>query len=324
MAPRWSSSASTQIRARYGPDGIANYDKAYGRRGAITDDTQMTLFTAEGLLRADVRWHHKGICHPPSVLHHAYIRWLHTQGERSRSPLSEDKMDGWLIGVAGLHARRAPGNTCVAALRGATMGTIDRPLNDSKGCGGVMRVAPIGLVAEDEEAAFDMGCETAAITHGHPSGYYSAGCFASIIQQLVAGRSLPDAIDRTLAILGRGGHRGHDECSAAILQALALWRDPTRVASPETIERLGGGWVGEEALAIALYCALVAQDDFARAVRLAVNHSGDTDSTGAIAGNLVGLMAGRGGHPVSVARRARTPGGNRGCRSRPLHRIPGV
>ena len=108
-----------EIRDKYGPAGIADYDLAYGRRGAITDDTQMTLFTAEGVLRADVRWHDKGICHPASVMHHAYIRWLHTQGERSRSQFSRDKMDGWLIGIEGLHARRAPGNTCLSALRGA-------------------------------------------------------------------------------------------------------------------------------------------------------------------------------------------------------------
>jgi ADP-ribosylglycohydrolase len=74
-----------EIRNRYGPSGITDYDVAYGRRGAITDDTQMTLFTAEGMLRADARWHLKGICYPPSVIHHAYIRWLHTQGEQSRS-----------------------------------------------------------------------------------------------------------------------------------------------------------------------------------------------------------------------------------------------
>jgi ADP-ribosylglycohydrolase len=62
--------------------------------------------------------------------------------------------------------------------------------------------------------------------------------------------------------------------------------------SPEVIERMGGGWVGEEALAISLYCALVSQDDFARGVLLAVNHSGDSDSTGAITGNLLGLTLG--------------------------------
>ena len=281
-----------EIRARYSAGGIADYHCAYGRQGAITDDTQMTLFTAEGLLRADVRWHHKGICHPASVIHHAYVRWLHTQGDRSRSPLSRDQMDGWLIGVDGLHARRAPGNTCLSALRGATMGTVDRPLNNSKGCGGVMRVAPIGLVAKDDEAAFALGCEAAAITHGHPSGYYSAGCFAAVIRNLTEGRTLPDAVERTLRIVDSPGNTSGAECSAAIREAVALWHDVDRVPSPETIGRMGGGWVGEEALAIALYCALSAQDDFARGVMLAVNHSGDSDSTGAITGNLLGLLLG--------------------------------
>src|SRR5262245_49665760 len=113
------------ICSKYGPAGIADYDTAYARRGAITDDTQMTLFTAEGLLRAIARQHHKGICHPSSVIHHAYVRWLHTQGERSRAPFPQEKMDGWLIGVEGLHARRAPGNTCLSAIRSEEMGAIE-------------------------------------------------------------------------------------------------------------------------------------------------------------------------------------------------------
>lgn len=281
-----------QIRAKYGPAGIADYDDAYGRRGAITDDTQMTLFTAEGVLRADVRWHLKGICHPASVIHHAYIRWLHTQGERSHSQFSREEMDGWLIAVEALHSHRAPGITCLSALRGGTMGTVDRPLNHSKGCGGVMRAAPIGLVARTEEAAFTLGCEAAAITHGHPSGYYSAGCFTAVVHNLAEGRGLPDAIERTLGILDSRNNANHAECATAIRQAVALSRDADLFPSPETIERMGGGWVGEEALAIALYCALSARDDFARGVLLAVNHSGDSDSTGAIAGNLLGLMLG--------------------------------
>src|SRR5882672_9464360 len=106
------------IRNEYGSAGITDYDVAYGRRGAITDDMQMALFTAEGLLRAITRQRHKGICHPASVIHHAYIRWLRTQDELSRSHFSQGEMDGWLIGVKGLHSRRAPGNTCLSALRG--------------------------------------------------------------------------------------------------------------------------------------------------------------------------------------------------------------
>ena len=280
------------ICSEYGSAGVTDYDAAYGRRGAITDDTQMTLFTAEGLLRAITRRHHKGISPRASVIHHAYIRWLRTQGERSRSHCPQDEMDGWLIEVKGLHCRRAPGNTCLSALRGEEMGEMQRPLNNSKGCGGVMRVAPVGLVAEDEEQAFSLGCEAAAITHGHPSGYYSAGCFAAIVYHLMSGRSLPEAIELTLRILERPENDEHEECAEAVHQAVAIWRDGGLKPSPEVIERLGGGWVGEEALAISLYCALIAQDDFARGVLLAVNHSGDSDSTGAITGNLLGLMLG--------------------------------
>jgi ADP-ribosylglycohydrolase len=287
-----------EIRSEYGQAGITDYDLAYDRCGAITDDTQMTLFTAEGVLRADVRWHHKGICHPASVIHHAYIRWLQTQGESSRSQFSKNEMDGWLIGVKRLHNRRAPGNTCQSALGGAEMGTIEKPLNDSKGCGGVMRAAPIGLVARDETAAFILGCEAAAITHGHPSGYFSAGCFAAIVRNLTEGRALPDAIERTLRILNKSDHIRHEECSAAIRKAVALWHDLEVAPSPEAVERLGEGWVGEEALAIALYCALSARDDFARGVLLAVNHGGDSDSTGAITGNLLGLMLGQNAIPT--------------------------
>ena len=38
------------IRKKFGTAGTTDYDMAYGRRGAVTDDTHMTLFTAEGLV----------------------------------------------------------------------------------------------------------------------------------------------------------------------------------------------------------------------------------------------------------------------------------
>jgi ADP-ribosylglycohydrolase len=107
-------------------------------------------------------------------------------------------------------------------------------------------------------------------TPGHPSRYYSAGCLAAVIQNLTEGRNLPDAIERTVRIVDGCKNTNQAECSAAIREAVALWADPDMGPSPETIERMGSGWVGEEALAIALYCALSAQDDFARGVLLAV------------------------------------------------------
>jgi len=58
------------------------------------------------------------------------------------------------------------------------------------------------------------------------------------------------------------------------------------------IARLGEGWVGDEALAIAVYCCLRYTHDFNQCMTAAVNHDGDSDSTGAIAGNILGALYG--------------------------------
>lgn len=281
------------IRDFYGPEGITDYDHAFGRRGAITDDTQMTLFTAEALLRSVTQRHLLGESDQVAELHRAYLRWLHTQNHRSKSPYFQpESFNGWLIGIKDLYSSRAPGLTCLSALSAREMGSVANPLNNSKGCGGVMRVAPIGLVATSPAEAFQLGVAAAAITHSHPSGYFSAGCLAAIIRLLLDGHALEAAILAALELLERPENRDHQECARSIRQALGFWRDEALAPSPRVLEWIGGGWVGEEALAISLYCALSAPDDFSRAVLLAVNHSGDSDSTGAITGNILGLILG--------------------------------
>lgn len=302
------------IRATHGPRGIESPGTAYGRVGAITDDTQMTLFTVEGLIRASVRGRSRGICHPPAVVHHAYRRWLHTQraaeavaaararprkrpAAKRRSAESDTELDGWLVGQAVLHHRRAPGSTCLSALD-FPLDAQGRAPNLSKGCGGVMRVAPVGLLLSagggpaDErprEGIFRLGVELAALTHGHPSGQLPAGVLAATIHGMVhEGEPLPLALDHAALILMRQRH--HEETFRALMAArdLAAGGHP----SPEKVETLGGGWVAEEALAIAIYAALVHGDDFRAALRLAANHSGDSDSTAAICGNLLGAEQG--------------------------------
>lgn len=279
------------ITKGFGLDGIRDYAPAYGRRGAITDDTQMTLFTAEGVMRAWVRMRSKGICGVSSVIHHAYLRWLLTQGEHPRSRDVKVGTDGWLFGVEALHSRRAPGNSCLSALRAAeSFGIPAKARNDSKGCGGVMRMAPIGLFARaigDDSRVFDMAADAAALTHGHPSGFLSAGYLAVTIAALLRGEPLPPALD--MADEQLHARDDHDEVANALAEArsLAACGKP----GPEELESLGGGWVAEEALSIAVYCALVAQN-FVGGVVLAANHSGDSDSTAAITGNLLGAQLG--------------------------------
>lgn len=271
-----------EIIRKFGPDGITQYAPAFGKIGAITDDTQMTIFTAEGLLRAGTRRSHKGICHPPSVVYHAYQRWLMTQqGE------PKDDEESWLLGVKELYSRRAPGNSCLSALKREEKGTISEPINDSKGCGGVMRIAPVGLIPNWSNV-FNMGCEVAALTHGHPIGYLAAGCLAQIIRYIIEGSDLLDAIEATKAILVT--YRNHKECLDAINAAI----DPEKLKNPsfKTVESLGEGWIAEEALAIGIYCALTSDGDFEKGLYLSVNHSGDSDSTGSIAGNIMGALYG--------------------------------
>jgi ADP-ribosylglycohydrolase len=282
-----------EIRRRFGAAGIAALSPAYGKLGAITDDTQMTVWTAEGLLRAYTRGSARGIVSVPGQVHRAYLRWLQTQGERSAHPAFAEatrlRDNGWLITVPALRARRGPGRTCLASLTSEYVGSVEHPINDSKGCGGVMRVAPVGLLHDDPGVAFRVGCETAAITHGHPSGYLSAGCQAATIAHLRAGAALDVAVNASVTMLANW--EGHQECLDVVARAVAL-AGSGRAPSPEVVESLGEGWTGEEALAIAVYCGLAARGDFARGVILAVNHGGDSDSTGAICGNLLGAALG--------------------------------
>ncbi|MFW5972578.1 MAG: ADP-ribosylglycohydrolase family protein [Bacteroidota bacterium] len=290
------------IRSTYGEAGIADFDEAYGRTGAITDDTQMTLFTAEGLLCANNRWRETGVCNVTAAVRRAYLRWYNTQQLAATDAPFTDGMNGRLVLEKGLFERRGPGTTCLTALGMPTPGEIDRPINDSKGCGGVMRVAPVGLIAAPDRA-FALGCETAAITHSHPSGYLAAGAMALLVALLREGATLASALDTVEEALERFQAPGHivragrpqDECLDAIRTARS--RAELGDASPEAIEQLGAGWVAEEALAIGIYCAIVAGEDFRTGVALAVNHSGDSDSTGAIAGSLLGISVGENGIP---------------------------
>ena len=258
--------------------------------GQITDDTQMTLFTLEGLIRGH-RGEHADLFSP---MQHAYQRWLHTQGtdvtwaENGGVFATAQEPDGWLITNRDLFALRAPGNTVTTALRsfarGGRRGSFDNRLNDSKGCGAVMRAAPMALLGED---AFAFAVGMGLLTHGHPSGFLSAGALAHLVHLLLQGTELPDAVTATRAKLLSWDD--HEEQVAALDAAVTLAeKGPT----PETIEEhLGGGWTGEEALAIAV-CAALAGTDMREALLMSVNHSGDSDSTGAICGNILGAIQG--------------------------------
>jgi len=264
--------------ARQFPNGLRDLPQHQGIVGAITDDTQMTLFTAEGVIRAWVRGRLKGIVSVSGVVHHALLRWLRTQGVAT-NVLEVDHVG--LVEDARLHHRRAPGNTCLSSLRAA--GHFGAPAsNNSKGCGTIMKVAPVAFGVPSGDIR-QVAIATSALTHGHPTGQLAAAAWAELLNSVFLGDKLEPTAVRLLSAyreLDNGS-----ETADAIQAAL----DATRDGSAKTVELLGGGWVAEEALSIALYSAL-ATSDLEDGLRCAVTHSGDSDSTGAIAGNLLGLL----------------------------------
>lgn len=282
---------------RYGKRGITEYETADGA-AKISDDTQMTLFTANGLLLAKARGasdkyaDYIGLC---------YEDWLKTQ--QSSFPVNTEECSSWLMNVPQLFSRRAPGGTCMSALAAEEHGTIDKPINSSKGCGGVMRVAPIGLYFEEGSMPLDeidrIGAEAAALTHGHELGYIPAAALVHVISLVVHSddMTLLDAVlDMRKAISRQFANAEHiGEFLKLIDRAVEL--SQADMDDIEAIHALGEGWVGDEALAIALYCALKYSHDFDRAIIAAVNHKGDSDSTGAITGNILGAYLGLGKIP---------------------------
>lgn len=287
-----------EIKGMYGEKGLTEYvlDTTTGK-ALISDDTQMSLFTANALL-----WR-LGAVHPiPSYneayayYHSAYMEWYRLQkGER----LTEHHC--WLCDVPQLASRRAPGSTCLDALSLGFSGLIDDPINNSKGCGAVMRVASIGLLcfaSPDQDAALRFAMQeaaaAAAVTHGHPLSWLSAAALVYIVHRAAfdsknglyeIAQDCCDSLQRVFPEMAAEV----DNLNAAIHRAIDLsHRD---ISDAGGISMLGEGWEADESLAIALFCAL-RHPNFSAAIIAAANHSGDSDSTASICGNIVGALLG--------------------------------
>ena len=286
-----------QIFLRYGARGITEYALTDGV-AQISDDTQMTLFTANGLLLGTT----KGIEGPdPHFIELCYRDWLKTQEVRYSPGIAPNY--AWLGNIPELYSARAPGNTCLAAIRSGEHGSVKNPINNSKGCGGVMRVAPIGLYFNDRKKDMRyicrLGAETAALTHGHPHGWMPAAALVQIIHEVSQDNAtLPEAVSRALNTIDGiyPESKERDAFTNLIEKAIDLASED--MDDLDAIHQLGEGWVGDEALAIAVYCALKYSGDIDKALIAAVNHNGDSDSTGAITGNIIGAQVGLSGIPA--------------------------
>lgn len=274
------------IRAAHGPDGVADFVPAYGRRGAVTAATQLTLFTVDGLIRAQVR-RDTGAWHPPTDVHRAHLRWAATQ--RDWGPDERRKDNGWLAREEWLYARRDPAPACLTGLGDESLGTLDKPKNPTaRDSGALVRSAPFGLlVGWEPQLVCQLAVECAAQTHGHPTAYLSAGAFAVIVHGLARGETVDGSVQRALSLLTP--RPGHQPVTDALKQALGAVRQG--IPSPARIAALGNSENAEDALAVAVYCTLVSED-IRHGLRLAVNHDGPSHTTATLCGALLGALHG--------------------------------
>ena len=302
-----------QIFRKYGSEGITEYDLVNGK-ALISDDTQMTLFTANGILVGDTRLSMRGIGgDPKAYVPNAYLDWLKTQESDINSVNHHERYTekggySWLLDVPELYVRRAPGNTCLSALEtrakeGYVGSFINSPINRSKGCGGIMRIAPLALKYRSGENFYgdieqiDMeAAELSAITHSHSLGYMPSAVVSHIISRILCSydeMSLKDMVLEARDSVSKlfAGDKNLPVLVDIINRAVRL-SEEADADDLDNIHALGEGWVAEETLGIALYCALKYQNDFSKAMITAVNHKGDSDSTGAVTGNILGALVG--------------------------------
>ena len=294
-----------QIKELYGEHGITEYSLKNGA-ALISDDTQMTLFTANGLLVSDVMGRIPGNkVSPEMFVPLSYRDWLKTQTYSfMNAPKPGEQAGGsgisWLLDVPELYSRRAPGNTCISSLSAAGDEVRDDyfhpPVNNSKGCGGIMRIAPVGLRYGADIKKTDMlGASLSAITHGHSLGYMPSAVLTHVINRSVypAGNlSLKEIVAEAKETVKQLFPEDENIGLLCDLIDFAVSLSENGASDEENIRRLGEGWVAEETLAIALYCAIKYEHDFSAGIIAAVNHDGDSDSTGAVTGSILGAICG--------------------------------
>ncbi|MBN1965476.1 MAG: ADP-ribosylglycohydrolase family protein [Anaerolineae bacterium] len=245
------------IREQYGPAGI----QAPPHPALYTDDTQMTAALAEALIEVG----NSDLDRLMQAVGGQFVTWLH-------SPENN----------------RAPGNACMAGTRNFEAGASWREagVEDSKGCGAAMRVAPIGYCYQHDETRLrEVAHASSLITHRHPTASAAASAAAYLVKLALDGLA-PDGYLARLFAFTAGLSDELDQALRRIGHVLGWGNE---VAA---MRHIGAGWIAEEAVALALYCVLRYPDDYVGAVRRAANSDGDSDSVACIAGGVLGARLG--------------------------------
>jgi ADP-ribosyl-[dinitrogen reductase] hydrolase len=268
------------IRSKYGNNGVTLSDLP-SNMIIVSDDTQMTMFCLNAIVSYVKDNHLNDLDKINHDIYTNYIDWLYTQTNEN------NKTTTHLGSYAELYKRQAPGHTCLTALMTSIetqcYGSLTSKINDSKGCGGIMRTAPIAFLDLDLKDTFRLGCMQAAITHTHPDGYLSSGFFSAMIKLLSNNYDIEDAYTQSMHILK--SYKNSIGLIKYLEKVIVVSKQKNILQGDELNSVIGLGWTGDEALGIALYSVLK-EDNLEGVLNLSTNHSGDSDSTASLAAQL--------------------------------------
>ena len=289
------------IRELYGETGLQEMEIRDGV-AVVTDDTQMTIYTAQGLLYAGEK--HCTYENTIREVHKSYLRWIASllptedvpsryehlyPRELIRNELLENGAN------PGLAKKMCRGGSTFRALLSGKMYSVSGPADEGVRCGTTMRSAPIAIYCfKNPTLAFRLGRDCAALTHGYASAYLAAGVMCMVIACLIEGSEMKEAIDKSLAYLKT--REDGEELYDVLMKGVELSSQPSERPFDD-IQTIGLGWRADENLAIAFYCCLRFGRDVKSALLACVNHDGDSDSVAAVCGNILGAYVGEEGLP---------------------------
>lgn len=293
---------ANEIKFIYGKNGITKFVLNYHGKALLNCDAQMMLYTANGMLMGITRGCIRGIGGiPEDYVEYAYQDWYSTQSVDSDKPKYKHT---WLRDLPEMAFSRSPGVTCLRAIEFII--NKEEPNNNSKGCAGIVRVAPLALLMAAAKGPYspgrmaEAGAKIARVTHRNPLGYIPAGLFTVFVYRLVpltpevAKATICGIVNECLDVMMNmyGDEFAEEKSYLRDLTLRAVDLARSNVPDIEAISELGDGWVAEETWAIALFCSLRHIDSIKDAIVSAVNNNGHSDSIALLTGNIMGAIYG--------------------------------
>lgn len=258
-----------QIRRIFGKEGITGFESFRQRKmltpsknpiGFYSDDTQMSIATARGLLGSK----DDSVEEIMNNISTEYIAW-------SESP-----------------DMRAYGRTCIRGVINMKKGMHwkNSGIPEGDGCGTAMRVSPIGLYFYDDlKKLTEVSCAASACTHGHPTAIASGIITAYAISQVLNSTS-PEKIFENVLRNSQNLEKGLGEKIFKVKEILEYENHF------DALKELGLGWEAGEAVALALYCFMKNPNDYRKTILMGANTEGDSDSIASMAGAISGAYNG--------------------------------